>query len=135
MRRDVMNGRDGSRWMWGAGIGAVAVVVMTAGSAAAQGLFDFNPYHYDSNGQYQAWMSASRVTLMVGATGVGFAIGWLFSPAGKELRAVLMALALIGFAYPRERQFQATCEFGYLIGSRPNCAQTHARATPRMKSG
>ncbi|GFE52389.1 hypothetical protein So717_41420 [Roseobacter cerasinus] len=89
------NGRDGSRWIWGAGIGAATVVAMTAGGAAAQGLFDFNPYHYDSNGQYRAWMTVSRVTLMAGATGVGFAIGWLFSPAGKELRAVLMALALI----------------------------------------
>lgn len=92
MRRDLINGRDKSRWMSGAGIGVVAMVVF-ASDAAAQGLFHTDDYRYSGWDDYYAWMTVSRLVLMLGATGIGFAMGWFFSPFAARTRRTILLIA------------------------------------------
>lgn len=98
VRRILDKKRDWSRWAWCAGISATALTAMTT-NAAAQGLFDFNTHHYVSQKQYDIWMTASRLSLMIGTTVLGFAMGWFFSPSAAHVRRVILlwmvALALM----------------------------------------
>lgn len=75
------------------GIGLALGLVAT--SAAAQGLFDPDQRHYLTASEWRTRMAVLRVLVIGGATGLGFAIGWLLSPAAQGLRTTLALIAAI----------------------------------------
>ncbi|WP_299733084.1 type IV secretory system conjugative DNA transfer family protein [uncultured Tateyamaria sp.] len=64
-------------------------------NAAAQGFFDPDQRYYLTQSEWQMRMSMLRVVMIGGATGLGFAIGWFFSPAARELRAAIAVGAAV----------------------------------------
>lgn len=78
---------------YAASLAAVAALCLPGTEAAAQLLFDnsYGSYNGYSSREYQNQMTMIRIMMMAGSTGLGFAIGWFFSPQAKELRQFLAA--------------------------------------------
>lgn len=77
-----------------AGVLLALIMCGAAGTAAADGFWGLGD-QYISN-SYRQWlieMTLVRVAMMLGATALGFAIGWLVSP---EARGVRMLVAMVG---------------------------------------